>query len=262
MVYLIAFIGSLLAGIINTLAGNGSAITLTILTEVIGLPGNVANGTNRIGIASQSVAASWAFYRNGKINWRRNRLLLVTTTLGALAGAWVAVSVSNEQFKAVFSYLMVFMLVVLLVKPERWLRETDLNHRPSLWVAIPAFLALGFYGGFIQMGMGIFFLAAMVLGARYSLLDANVVKSLMVAIYTILAILIFQGKGLIDWKIGALMAVGQTIGGWATAQYASHSPKVNVWAHRLLVVIVIAAVIKLFGWHEWLWKQLTDNFLQ
>lgn len=254
MEYLIALIGSFLAGVINTLAGNGSAITLTIMTEMLGLPGNVANGTNRIGIASQSAAASWAFYRNDKINWQHNKVLLLTTTLGALAGAWVAVRVSNEQFKTVFSYLMVFMLFVLLVKPERWLRETDYHHQPSAWISIPAFIALGFYGGFIQMGMGIFFLAVMVLGARYSLLDANVIKSLMVAIYTILAILIFQGKGLIDWKIGILMAVGQTIGGWVTAQYASNSPKVNVWAHRLLVVIVIAAVIKLFGWHEWIFN--------
>ena len=45
---------------------------------------------------------------------------------------------------------------------------------------IPAFLALGFYGGFIQMGMGIFFLAAMVLGARYSIIDGNAVKIVVV----------------------------------------------------------------------------------
>ncbi len=252
MDYLIAFIGAVLAGIINTLAGNGSAITLTILTEVLGMPGNLANGTNRLGVASQNVGASWAFYRHGKVDWHNNWLLLSTTTFGAIIGAWVAISVSNEQFKTVFSYLMVFMLFVLLVKPERWLRETDLGFKPSLWAIIPAYLALGFYGGFIQMGMGIFFLAVMVLGARYSLLDANVVKSLMVAIYTILAILLFQGKGLIDWKIGSLMAVGQIIGGWATAHYGVKNPKINVWAHRLLVVIVIVAVIKLFGWHKFL----------
>lgn len=249
---LIAFVGSTLAGIVNTLAGNGSAITLTILTEVLGLPGNVANGTNRIGIATQSMAASWAFQRNGKLNWQRNKLLLATTILGALPGAWVAVHVSNEQFKSVFSYLMVFMLFVLLVKPERWLGETDPNHRQNPWIAIPAFLALGFYGGFIQMGMGIFFLGVMVLGARYSLLDANAVKSLMIAVYTTLAILLFHGKGLVDWKIGSLMALGQTLGGWVAAQYASSSPAANRWAYRLLVVIVLGAVIKLFNLHQWL----------
>ena len=45
--YIIAIVGSALAGAINTLAGNGSAITLTILTELLGLPGNMANGTNK-----------------------------------------------------------------------------------------------------------------------------------------------------------------------------------------------------------------------
>ena len=59
--YLIAILGGAFAGVINTLAGNGSAITLTILTELIGLPGNLANGTNRVGIFTQSLFGVWAF---------------------------------------------------------------------------------------------------------------------------------------------------------------------------------------------------------
>ena len=47
---IIAVAGAFAAGVINALAGNGSVITLTILTELIGLPGNVANGTNRVGV--------------------------------------------------------------------------------------------------------------------------------------------------------------------------------------------------------------------
>ncbi len=246
IVYLIAFIGSTLAGMINTLAGNGSAITLTILTEMLGLPGNVANGTNRLGIAAQSLAASWAFHANGKLNLGKNKMLITMITLGAVIGVFVAIKVSNEQFMKVFSYLMVFMLIVLVVKPERWLRETDTGHKASLWISIPSFLLLGFYGGFIQMGMGIFFLAVMVLGARYSLLDANAVKSFIVALYTLVVILVFQWQGLIDWKIGGLMAIGQMMGGWVTAHFASKSKQANVWAHRLLVIIVIAAILKLF----------------
>jgi hypothetical protein len=216
----------------------------------------LANGTNRIGVASQSIAASSVFYKHGKTDFSKNKICLITTTLGALVGVWVATNVSNEQFMTVFSYLMVFMLVVLIAKPERWLRETDTNHSPSLWITVPAFLALGFYGGFIQMGMGIFFLAVMVLIARYSLLDANVVKSLMVAIYTILVILIFQGKGLIDWKIGAIMAGGQTIGGYTTAQFASKNESANKWAHRLLIIIVVLAIVRLFDWHLFIFKLL------
>ncbi len=247
---LIAFVGSAFAGAINTLAGNGSAITLTLLTELLGLPGNLANGTNRVGIATQSVASSYAFYRHGKLNIRQSSLVIALTTVGAIAGIIVATRVSNEQFIGVFRILLVCMLVVILVKPSRWLRETDLESGASLWFSIPAFLALGFYGGFIQMGMGVFFLAAMVLGARYSLIDANAVKAVVVALYTILAVAIFASRGLVDWRIGLIFALGQTLGGYYTALYASRYPRANLWAYRLLIVVVLLAIIRLFDLHR------------
>lgn len=247
---LIAIIGSFLAGAINTLAGNGSAITLTILTELMGLPGNLANGTNRLGVFTQSTASTWVFWRGGKLDWQRSWAFVVFSSIGAIIGALVAVWISSDQFYVVFRYLMVFMLFVLLFKPERWLRNTDLDRPLSLWAVVPLCLALGFYGGFIQMGMGIFFLAVMVLAARYSLTESNAVKSAMVAIYTFLAILIFQWQGLIDWKIGSIMAVGQMLGGYLAAVYAAKSPQANLWAHRLLVVVVILSTIKMFNLYK------------
>lgn len=243
---IIALVGSAFAGMINTLAGNGSAITLTILMEVLGLPPNLANGTNRIGVCTQSLASTYGFYRNGKLNVSRSGVYLFFITLGALIGVIVSVNISNEAFREVFKYLLVLMLVVILINPKRWLRETDTEFKLSKWWSIPLSLAVGFYGGFIQMGMGIFFLIIMVLIARYSLTDANAIKVAVVAVYTALAIGIFHYQGLIDWKIGSLMAVGQATGGFLTANYAAQSPKANLWAHRILIVVVIAAILRLF----------------
>lgn len=247
--YIIAILGGAFAGAINTLAGNGSAITLTILTEILDLPGNLANGTNRLGVFAQTIAATFAFYKNGKLDWKRSKVYVLITTIGAIAGVLVAIWVSNEQFKSVFSYMMVVMLFVVLVKPKRWLRETDTSIKPNYWIAVPAFLALGFYGGFIQMGMGIFFLGIMVLGAKWSLIDANVIKSLIVATYSILVIAIFQWKGFIDWEIGAIIALGQMAGGWLTATFASRYAKANIWAYRLLIAVMVLAILKLFKLH-------------
>ena len=248
--WIIVVIGTVIAGAINTLAGNGSAITLTILTEMLGLPGNTANGTNRVGILMQTAAGGVAFYRNGRLDLRRSEWYLIFSCIGAVAGTIVAVRISNEQFRDVFRYLMIFMLFIILVKPERWLRETDTSRRPNWWIAGPLFLLLGFYGGFIQMGMGLFFLAAMVLGARFSIIDANALKSVVVGVIQVVAIAIFWYKGLIDWRIGAVMAIGQALGGYLTAHYASRLPKANVWAHRLLVVVVILSLVKLFDLHR------------
>lgn len=244
--YVIAVVGSTIAGAINTLSGNGSAITLTILTEVLGLPGNLANGTNRVGVFTQSAASSYGFFHNGRLRLRGRWMHIISMLTGAIAGTILATQISNEQFRQVFRFLMLFMLIVILVKPSRWLRETEENPNPRWWIVVPAFLALGFYGGFIQMGMGIFFLAVTVLGARFSLLDANVLKSFIIALYSIPVLFIFHWQGLIDWKFGTLMAVGQTIGGYFTAHYASRYPGANLWAYRLLVLMILVAVAKLF----------------
>lgn len=245
-IYLVAVMGGLIAGFINTLAGNGSAITLTILTELIGLPGNLANGTNRLGVMANSMMASWVFYRNGRLKLNRSLPYMIPLIIGAIIGVVAAIMVSNEQFKIVFRYLLILMLVVIVVKPSRWLRETDINARPNFWIAIPLFLALGFYGGFIQMGMGIFFLAAMVLGAKISIIESNGVKAFVIMLYTALVIVIFQWKELIDWEIGLILALGQLIGAWIAATFATRYSKADVFAYILVIIVVILAIVKVW----------------
>lgn len=247
MIYLIAVVGSFVAGVINTLAGNGSAITLTILTELLGLPGNVANATNRVGIFTQSLAGTWAFHREGRLKLDNSGLYIALTTIGALAGIYVALIIDNEDFKLVFRYLLVLMLIVVLVNPKRWLAESPQPKAMPLYWSVPLFLGVGFYGGFIQMGMGVIFLAIMVLVARFSIIDSNAVKVAVVALYTAAAVGIFAYKGLIDWRIGGLMAVGQTAGGYLTARFAATDPRAGIWAYRILVTVIILAVVKMFG---------------
>lgn len=244
--YAIAVVGALIAGGINTLAGNGSAITLTILTEILGLPPNIANGTNRIGIFTQSGITSLVFYKNGKLRLQRNQKYMVPIIIGALAGGILAVNVSNEQFKAVFKFMMVFMLLAVLVKPKRWLRLTDENYSPKWYFYVPILLALGFYGGFIQLGMGVFFLMIMVLGFRVHIIESNAIKGFVIGAYTLLLIGLFHYQGMIDWKLGGIMALGQTLGGFLTAKFASQYKKADQIAYYVLIIVLLLAVVKLF----------------
>lgn len=244
--YLLASLGALFAGAINTLAGNGSAITLTILTELLGLPPNIANGTNRVGIFTQSSVASWVFFKGGKLDIVRRRNYIIIIFLGALAGGVLALNVSNEQFRSVFRFMLVFMLVAVLVKPKRWLRNTDLDFNPPWYLYVPLLFALGFYGGFIQMGMGVFFLIIMVLVLRINILESNALKGFVIALYTILVIGLFAYKGMIDWKIGGIMAVGQTLGGWLTAKFATKVSWADKAAYYMLITVLILAVGKMW----------------
>ncbi|MCB0654820.1 MAG: sulfite exporter TauE/SafE family protein [Saprospiraceae bacterium] len=244
----IAVVGGLFAGIINTLAGNGSAITLTILTEVLGLPGNMANGTNRIGILAQGLASVRFFWQHNHKAILRARWWILIIFIGAIVGVWLATRVSNEQFRTIFSYLMVAMLLVIIINPKRWLRQSDMVWQMPWYLSIPIFFSLGFYGGFIQMGMGVFFLAVMVLVARYDLIDSNAIKNVVVALYTAVVLLVFHLKGMVVWPVGLIIAVGQATGGWLAGRFATRIPGANKWAYRLLIVVVIASIFKLFGW--------------
>lgn len=245
-VYAIASVGAMLAGGINTLAGNGSAITLTILTELLGLPPNLANGTNRIGVFTQTSVAAGVFYNNGKLNPTHVKKYLWPIFIGAIAGGVLALNVSNEQFRAVFRFMMVFMLIAVLVKPKRWLRETDSEYKPNMFIWIPVLFAIGFYGGFIQMGMGIFFLIIMVLGMKVNIIESNAFKGLVIGTYTLFVLAMFHFQGLVDWKIGSILAVGQTIGGYLTAKFASKSKWADQIAYYVLIIVLVLAIVKLF----------------
>ena len=86
--------GGLAAGFINTLAGGGSAITIPILTEIVGV--NIANGTNRIAILAANASAVTRFQKGGAVPWERVSRLILPTALGAAFGAWTATQLSGD----------------------------------------------------------------------------------------------------------------------------------------------------------------------
>ncbi|NND77778.1 MAG: sulfite exporter TauE/SafE family protein [Flavobacteriales bacterium] len=245
MPYIIAIAGGALAGFINTLAGSGSAITLGILTEILGLPGNMANGTNRVGIFAQGITTTWTFRKNGKLKLAHSKFYIAMVMIGAVIGIYVATQVSNEQFKQVYKYLMLLTLFFILIKPSRWLKPTQSDFKMKPILAAALFIPLGFYGGFIQMGMGIFFLMVMVILAKVNIMESNAVKIFVVLLYTIIAIAIFAYHGLIDWKLGGIMAIGQATGGWAGAELGSKWKYADKAAYYMLVVIVSLISIRL-----------------
>lgn len=239
-------IGGFLAGVMNTLAGYGSMISLSLLMDVIGLPPNIANGTNRVNVLAQCSASSYGYYKNGKVDIKSSKWIIITMVLGAILGVATVLQVSNEQFKEIFKYLIIVMFFMILLKPKRWMREVSEESEFSFPTRVLAFFALGFYGGFIQMGMGVFFLVCMVFLERSTLIRANGIKVTVVALYTIVVLAIFQFQGLVNWKAGLLIAIGQTLGGYLTAKYSSQSPNANKWAYYVLLLIVTSVIIYKF----------------
>jgi uncharacterized membrane protein YfcA len=250
--YIIAILGGFVAGVMNALAGFGSAVTLGIMIEFMGLPANLANGTNRINMLSQSSLSTLAYFRQGKLDLRKCWPVIISTTLGALLGVYLAVVISNETFKEFYRFMLLGMFLLILIRPKRWIRETDDSFMINRWFSLPLFFLLGILGGFIQMGFGVFALFILVLLSRYNIIEANAIKVAIIAIYTLVILIIFHIQGLVDWKVGLIFAVGQGSGGYLAAHLAAKYKNADKWVYWILVVIVAVILMRSFGVLDWI----------
>jgi uncharacterized membrane protein YfcA len=242
----LAIVGAgFVAGFINTLAGSGSLVTLPLLI-FIGLPANVANGTNRVAILLQNVVGVSSFRRQKVLDLRGGLMLAIPAIVGSVVGAQIAVNLDEEMMRQTIGALMVVMLVVILIRPKRWLegRPEARSHRLG-WKEGLIFFAIGVYGGFIQAGVGIFLLAGLVLGTGYDLVRANAVKVLIVLCFTVFALGVFIINKQVVWGVGLILAVGNMLGAWVAARMAvERGAKFVRW---LLIAVVAVSAAKLLG---------------
>ena len=243
--YLAVIAAGLFAGFVNTLAGSGSLITLPLLM-FLGLPANVANGTNRIGVLVQSLVSSVSFKKQKLYTVREGLWMSLPALAGALLGSLVAVRINERIMELLIGGLLIIMFFIILYKPEQWVREHALSAsmRRRWWIPV-IFFFIGIYGGFIQAGVGFFLLGALVLGAGMSLTKANAHKVFIVAAMTALALVVFIISDQVFWLYGIVLAAGQGVGAWLGSRVAvSWGPKV---VRIILLVAVMASAMKLTG---------------
>jgi hypothetical protein len=243
---LFAFAG-LFTGVINTLAGSGSLITLPIFIFMCGLPPSVANATNRIGVFMQSGVATYKYNKTFPGLFKGVEWLAIPAILGSILGSKIAVDLDEKTMNYSIGVLMIIMLIVLLFKPTRWMQETmEGGTNKKSFLSIFVFFCIGIYGGFLQAGVGVFLLAGMVLVSKYSLKQANGIKLLMVLVFTIPALAMFIYYDKIHFGYGILMGVFQSLGAWLGVKFIAKIPNANVWIYRVLILVVAISAAKFF----------------
>ncbi len=235
-------VSGILVGFINTLAGGGSIISLSVLM-LLGLPANVANGTNRIGILVQNITAVSSFKQQKVLETRKGLLLAIPAIAGAIIGSMIAVDINEEVFEKAIAVIMIVMMVFILVKPQKFIygKKELTEKKLSIWQFV-LFFFIGIYGGFIQLGIGYFLMAGIALGLGYNLIKTNAIKVLIVLIYTPFALIVFILNDQVNWTYGLILTIGTSLGSFIASRLA-----VNKGVH--FVKWVIIAVILLTSTH-------------
>jgi uncharacterized protein len=235
-------VSGLIAGFVNTLAGGGSLLTIPALI-FCGLPSNIANATNRVAVLLQSLAGSAGFYKERQLSLREAAGLGLPSVLGSLAGAVVASLIPARVFDPILGFLLIGIGATLFVKPRK--RDGDAPAAAaSRFAEFLVFLAIGFYGGFIQAGVGFFLIAAITWSHGHDLVRTNALKMAAALIYQVVSLLVFWGAGQIMWLPGLVLAVGNVAGALIGVKFAVKKGAAAVrW---VIVAAVIASALKLF----------------
>lgn len=246
--FLALVLSGVLVGFINTLAGGGSIISLSILI-MLGLPATVANGTNRVAIALQNLVAVSSFKQQRVLEQRKALYLSIPAILGSLVGAWVAVDINEAIFEKAIGVIMLVMLVIILFKPQQYIYgKAEVRKKPVSRSTYVIFFFIGIYAGFIHMGVGYFLLAGIVLGAGYDLVKANAIKVLIILAYAPFTLAIFYYNNEINWKYGLIMALGNMIGALVASRMAVK--KGVVFVKWVIVVVVLMTSAQMFGIYD------------
>jgi uncharacterized membrane protein YfcA len=232
-----------LAGFLNVMAGGGSLLSVPVMV-FMGLPGPVANGTNRIAILAQNLSAITAFRRRGLADWRLSLSLAACAIPGAILGALVGVQLQGEWFNRVLALVMVAVMLIMQVDQPR--RPAPGVHRPDrtqLWRGHALMVAVGFWGGFIQIGVGFLIMPVLNRVMGFDLVRTNMHKVAIIGAYTVAALLVFASQVQVLWLVGAVLALGNAIGGYLGAHVSVTRGEGLI--RQVLNIVLVAFVVKL-----------------
>jgi uncharacterized membrane protein YfcA len=236
--------GGLVAGIINTMAGGGSLLTVPLLVFA-GVPGNAANGSNRVGVLASSLSAASTFRRLGVAGLGGIGRVLGPSVAGALLGSIVVSQLTDDAFEQIFGFVMIPILLLSLRKPD----VAAMADRPQwpTWLTTIVFFGIGIYGGAFQAGVGLMMIVALS-RAGVDLVIANNIKVIVTFVFTVFALPVFILNGDVDWAPALVLAVGLATGSAIGARITVAGGEKVIRPVLIVAVIIFAGrLVGLYG---------------
>lgn len=241
-------VSGVFVGFINTLAGGGTVISLSLFM-FMGLPADIANGTNRIAVILQNLTSTSSFRHQKLLDTSKSLKLAIPTVIGSVIGAQLSVQIDEATFRRALGLVMLMMIFFILVNPDKWIKGQEaLKAKKMSVVQVVLFFFIGVYGGFVQVGVGYFLLAGIVLGAGYDLVRANAIKGFIVLIYTLFALVVFIVNDKVNWQFGLIHSIGNVTGAFIASRYAFTWGAAFIrWFIIVLILIISADLFELIN---------------
>ena len=230
-------LAGLAGGFINTVSASGGVVALPAMVA-LGLPTELANGTNRLSAAVSTITATWKFHQAGVIPWATALRLVPAIVVGSLAGALVGSGLDPAGAQLAVAASLAMVLVLLLARPQRWIdpesSAAELQLTPLLHLVM---LAIGFWTGFISLGSGTMTLLALAWFGRQELSRANHVKIVLRAAGSLVALVVFVARLQVAWSWAVPLTLASMVGALIGSKVAL-GEQASRWIYITLVGVI------------------------
>ncbi len=232
-------VASFFAGVLNTIAGGGSFLSLPALiasTSAIGVGAVTAQATNTVALWPGQLTSLVAYRRLLRQYGWKLVPLGVASGVGGEIGGWLLLHTGNKMFRELLPWLLLFAAVmfVLSFPLGRWLQTLSGGRRYNTWL-IFGMVLVSVYVGYFGAGGGFLAMALFGFCGVHDIHEMNALKVLTAAVSIGIPAVSFIVARRVEWQFCLEMAVLAGMGGYLGAHY---SRKVNQRAMRWTVAII------------------------
>ncbi len=208
--YCVLFLAGLCAGFVDSIAGGGGLISLPALLSV-GLPPQLALGTNKLQGSFGTLSAALNFIRTGVVNLNESICGMVFTFMGAVLGAWAIQQIQAGFIRHIIPVMLLFVFFYTLFAKNLGVETSRPRMGQTLFFMVFG-LVLGFYDGFFGPGTGSFWTGALLILLGLDMTRASGLTRIMNFVSNIVALSVFIMGGNVLYSAGLTMAAAQIIG--------------------------------------------------
>jgi len=226
---------------IGVVTGSNSLITVPVMFQ-FGIDPKVAVATNMFGLTFMAIGATIPFLRQGAIDTKRVSPLILLTVAGSAIGALLVGFISDKTMPIIVSVSMIVVCVFTLIKRDAGVAKTETVSRNSLIITYILTFLLGIYGGLYSGGYVTMLTASFVAFFGMTFTESVASTKIINVFSSLIATIIFMWQGLVDYKLGVILAVTMFVAAYAGANIVT---KLNdVWLKRIFLLTVLILAIK------------------
>ncbi len=230
-----------LTSAVGVVTGGNSLITVPTMFQ-FGIDPKIAVATNMFGLTFMNIGATIPFVRRGAIDTKKITPLIIITLVASAIGASLVLLITPSNIKLLVSAAMIAVTIFTLLKRDSGIAAVaEISQRARILTYILTFI-LGIYGGLYSGGYTTMLTAVYVTFLGLTFTESVASTKLINVFSSAIATLIFMWQGLIDYKLGAILAVTMFLGAFIGAHTVTKLS--DIWLKRIFIVVVLILAIK------------------